>query len=327
MQNSNHVNWIQFLKEAFAELSKYSFVHDLLNTNELRRLGTISFLGAINSVSELTPKNSGSRLAHTIFVSAFAASAAKYLSLPDRNAIVFAALVHDIGHGPFSHSTEMGFKERFGIDHHTIGISTLFSSKNIVSISRKYNIDLDLIFSLTFEKGKFNSFDIINRPINIDTIDGMLRCFGNKYNYFADSIGIDFPYLIENMFFIEDSYHKESDKFWNFKSYIYNNHINSPESIRQDELLRLYILESDIVSETDFRFDDKEFGSKHSRIFSEWLHNYCNRRATPDFGLRHRHFSIIKSAALRSPKDLWQRYKSMKGPGNDRATSEIREYN
>ena len=84
----------------------------LLTTPEMRRLHFIAHAGASRIVTQQTY----TRLEHSLGV--FALTASWY---PDEAALRVAALVHDIGHLPFSHTAE-GLA---GLDHHRIGLAAL----------------------------------------------------------------------------------------------------------------------------------------------------------------------------------------------------------
>jgi HD superfamily phosphohydrolase len=84
----------------------------LLHTKPMQRLGRIGFLGAIDYIK----KGSGrapyrrrhNRLEHSIGVAKLAESYADLVGMQkqDRNEVVAAALLHDVGHGPLSHTLE-----------------------------------------------------------------------------------------------------------------------------------------------------------------------------------------------------------------------------
>ena len=99
-----------------------SLFNTLLETNAFRRLATIRFLGGIEYL--LVPHPNGSRrrhtrLQHSIGVARLALHYADAvgLSLPERDLIGAAALLHDVGHAPLSHSLEQIFLREFQIDH------------------------------------------------------------------------------------------------------------------------------------------------------------------------------------------------------------------
>ena len=80
----------------------------------LRRLARISFLGALDHAPGCTQRPS--RLDHSAGVAALALSAGRAAGLAtgDLRLLTTAALLHDIGHFPLSHTAESAFRARLG---------------------------------------------------------------------------------------------------------------------------------------------------------------------------------------------------------------------
>lgn len=97
-------------------------IAQLAQTEVVARLRKVSFLGAIDHSSWARPAQAylTSRFDHSIGVALLAKSAARRLKLSrrQRDTALAAALLHDVGHGPLSHSLESAFARAFGIDHH-----------------------------------------------------------------------------------------------------------------------------------------------------------------------------------------------------------------
>src|SRR5438309_1926240 len=100
------------------DLDRHQWLLDLLDTPEVQRLRRIHQLG----VSYLTyPGADHSRLAHCLGVMHLMGLAFQYLDREYRDEqisqarapLLAAALLHDVGHGPFSHV----FEPCLGIDH------------------------------------------------------------------------------------------------------------------------------------------------------------------------------------------------------------------
>ncbi len=91
-------------------------VLDLLETLEVQRLSGIRQLGPTYLVF---PGANHSRLEHVLGAGHMACRAAKALDLPEDEAdlLACAALLHDVGHGPFSHTLESILDRSLGIDH------------------------------------------------------------------------------------------------------------------------------------------------------------------------------------------------------------------
>ncbi len=103
-----------------------SIVGALLSTPALRRLAGIRFLGAIDYVrhgsGRAGHRRRHNRLEHSIGVAWLADIYAREAELPHnrRQLLLAAALLHDVGHGPLSHTLEPVFEAEFGINHHVM---------------------------------------------------------------------------------------------------------------------------------------------------------------------------------------------------------------
>ncbi len=98
----------------------------LIATPAFQRLRNIRFLGGIDYARIPAPNGKpGSRrytrYQHSLGVARLALLYAdvRQLGPDERRLIAVAALLHDIGHAPLSHSLEPVFKAEFAIDHHT----------------------------------------------------------------------------------------------------------------------------------------------------------------------------------------------------------------
>jgi len=99
-------------KDKIKAIFKKRFYAELLDTAVFRRLADIRFLGAIDYFIRPTGKRLNqrrhTRLEHTLGVGHLALlySHLAGLSEQQENFVVAAALLHDIGHPPLSHSME-----------------------------------------------------------------------------------------------------------------------------------------------------------------------------------------------------------------------------
>lgn len=89
---------------------------DLLETPEVQRLHNIKQLGFAHLVF---PGAHHTRFEHSLGCSMIASQIADILSLKEqeKKLLTCAAQLHDIGHGPFSHTLESILLQRFGVDH------------------------------------------------------------------------------------------------------------------------------------------------------------------------------------------------------------------
>jgi uncharacterized protein len=91
-------------------------VLDLMETLELQRLNSIRQLGLTYLVF---PGANHSRIEHCLGVAHIAGRMADALGLPreDRELVSAAGLLHDVGHGPYSHTLEHVLSSELAVDH------------------------------------------------------------------------------------------------------------------------------------------------------------------------------------------------------------------
>ncbi len=91
-------------------------IQELLETLEIQRLNSIRQLGLTYLVF---PGANHSRIEHCLGVSWVANEMAKALSLPEdeRKLVQAAGLLHDVGHGPYSHTLEHVLNRELAVDH------------------------------------------------------------------------------------------------------------------------------------------------------------------------------------------------------------------
>lgn len=124
---------------------KESWLLDLINCPEVQRLKYISQLG----LSHFTyPGSTHSRFSHSLGVLHMMQQCLEYLNRDygdyfnngDEDALLAAALLHDIGHGPFSHATESFFGK-----HAARSVQIITGSESAVNkILTEVDVDKDL---------------------------------------------------------------------------------------------------------------------------------------------------------------------------------------
>lgn len=165
--------------------SDEAYLLDLINTPEFQRLRRIRQLG----VSNLTyPGAEHTRFSHSLGVLCFAGRildhlARRYHSHPEilglislhTKTIKAAALLHDTGHGPFSHMIERAYKSTASHERRTVGIITDSTSK-VSEILKQHSIDPDQVRSVidgTFPVRFLR--DIVSSQLDADRMDYLLR--------------------------------------------------------------------------------------------------------------------------------------------------------
>ena len=89
---------------------------DLLSTPEMNKLSHIKQLGLAHLVF---PGAHHTRFEHSLGASHIAGRMAESLSMDDldKDTLQVAAMLHDVGHGPYSHTLEHILADRGGLDH------------------------------------------------------------------------------------------------------------------------------------------------------------------------------------------------------------------
>lgn len=133
---------------------------DLLHTEPLRRLHFVAHGGA----STISTLQSYSRLEHTLGVLALVAH-----FRPEDELLRVAALLHDIGHLPLSHT----FEGLSGLDHHAIGLQ-LLRTDPIRPVLEKHGISAGAVVAAL---GTQPPSPLTNRSglLNLDHLDSYVR--------------------------------------------------------------------------------------------------------------------------------------------------------
>lgn len=278
----------------------------ICETEAFQRLRGISFLGAV----EKTPmycKRRHNRFDHSIGVALLAQHYAVQMdfSETERIRVVIAALLHDIGHAPLSHSLEPLFTEKFGLNHHIATTNILQGNvalgKSLSQTLLKNSIDADWLIDLMAGNDKSKFGRIFSAPINVDTMEAIWR--GGSYfrKQFVH------PIAVLNAF-IQESFTCESvvDRFWQEKNTFYWLMIYSKDGVAADHWARASVWESKttLIAE-DFYLTEKHFLAKYGVNAFE-----CNDPTMVDIKVRT--FEIDTKEEISCYDGLSKRYKVIK---------------
>ncbi len=174
---------------------------DLLETPEVQKLHGIHQLGLAYLVF---PGANHTRLEHSLGVCHFARRMAEELNLPpeERLTVQAAGLLHDLGHGPYSHTLEHVLHSKLGIDHMELTKDIITGKHDSIreyegarhrihEILQKGGLDPQKVADLVTGEGNeehnlemYNGAEpdpkrylgqIIHSPIDADQIDYLLR--------------------------------------------------------------------------------------------------------------------------------------------------------
>lgn len=211
------------------------FFLDLLNRHEMQRLRGVKQLGSANLVF---PGANHTRFEHCLGTYALAGRMAEAIGLNEEDtlAVRTAGLLHDICHGPFSHSTEEVMEDRTGLDHMELArrlikgqVRTyrgrdedLFGgSDSIAEVIAAHGVDpdevcdliayptttpkeanqLDLDGNVSYFPSKDYIHQIIHGPVDADQMDYLVR----DAHYTGVAMGnIDIDRLLDTMRVVND---------------------------------------------------------------------------------------------------------------------------
>ena len=164
---------------------------ELLNSPELQRLSSIKQLGLAHLVF---PGAHHTRLEHSFGAFHMASEIVETLNLStdEQQLIKCAALLHDIGHGPFSHTLESILRSSLNVDHVDLtqklltGEYSIFqddekrfsqTTKTVSEILTSYDIDINIISTMIKggETAKHYLTQVLNSVIDVDQLDYLLR--------------------------------------------------------------------------------------------------------------------------------------------------------
>ncbi|NLN09085.1 MAG: HD domain-containing protein [Methanoculleus thermophilus] len=142
----------------------------LLDSEVVQRLRHISQLGFANLVY---PGANHTRFEHSLGTMHLARLMSQQLGLDDEETklVTTAALLHDVGHGPFSHVTEPVMEEFTGRSHHEI--EHLVREGTIAGILEAEGIDPAEVCAVV--SGEHRLASIIHGSLDVDRMDYLMR--------------------------------------------------------------------------------------------------------------------------------------------------------
>ncbi|MGP6293428.1 HD domain-containing protein [Caldiplasma sukawensis] len=142
----------------------------IIDTAQFQRLHWIRQLGMVFYVY---PGANHTRFEHSIGTMHLAQLAARSLRMKNENEIMLAALLHDIGHYPFSHSFENLFSLKYGT-HEERGKKIIREYLKDVIIDRGF--DFDMLMGILEKREEFSAeSQIISGSLDVDEMDYLIR--------------------------------------------------------------------------------------------------------------------------------------------------------
>ena len=181
---------------------------DIINSPIFQRLRDIKQLGMVHCVY---PTATHSRFSHSIGVMHLANKIANTLKEKDNQwpeqdtdlqNLRMAAILHDVGHFPFSHVCEISKDDELSIELPTFlregheSLSTYLIQNSYINDILEKNHDVELICGLITNRSAYPVLNnIINWELDADRLDYLLR---DSYFTGVRLGGIDYHYLINN---------------------------------------------------------------------------------------------------------------------------------
>jgi uncharacterized protein len=251
-------------------------VASLLSLPSLRRLAGIGFLGAIDYLrhgsGRAGHRRRHNRLEHSVGVARLADIYARDAGLSDdrRRLLLCAALLHDVGHGPLSHTLEPVFSEEFGLDHHNVTRQIVTGDvsigEEIPQILLNAGVRLEEVLALIDGEHDGDVGHLFSSQINLDTLEGINRCraFVAPRPAFGMSERIVRKWAQGNEM-PEDGF----DAFWALKHDVYNLLIGAPRGAAIDAVAQTYMRANiSAFSPEDFFVTEGVLRRRHPMLYA-----------------------------------------------------------
>jgi HD superfamily phosphohydrolase len=143
---------------------------DLLDTPEVQRLRRIKQLG---TVSLVYPSANHTRFEHSLGVYHLACEALSQLGVQGRRKarVEAAAMLHDVGHCPYSHNVEELIYRRTGKYHDDV--HDLIAEGAVGDVLREHDISPESVADLVAGEGRFGQ--IVSGELDVDRMDYLVR--------------------------------------------------------------------------------------------------------------------------------------------------------
>ncbi|MDJ1434413.1 HD domain-containing protein [Halostagnicola sp. A-GB9-2] len=143
---------------------------DLIDTPPLQRLRRIKQLG---TVSLVYPSANHTRFEHSLGVYHLACNALEHLGVEGKQAerVEAAAVLHDVGHGPFSHNLESLTYRRTGRYHDDV--HGLLADGAVGDVLRDHDLEPDNVADLVAGDGRFGQ--LVSGELDVDRMDYLVR--------------------------------------------------------------------------------------------------------------------------------------------------------
>lgn len=263
---------------------KLPLIEELSRTSAVTRLKDISFLGAIDYAIRPAKKTSylTTRFDHSIGVAFLAKIAAEKMNASSYEVSLAAVsgLLHDLGHGPLSHSLESRFVKKFGLNHHTATEKLINGQdSNGIQINQiLYDFQVNPVDVVNVLNGVYKSriTSLFCSSINVDTIEGIYRTAAYKRGFeLKQSPALAVEALVAVLISTPNKQETSTlDCFWALKNEMYLSLIRSEVGVVSDFKAQLYFDEHvDSFRKSDFFMTDSQLKARFKGLFSNLKRN------------------------------------------------------
>ncbi|EMA46127.1 HD domain-containing protein [Halococcus saccharolyticus] len=169
---------------------------ELLDTATVQRLRHVRQLGTVDLVY---PSANHTRFEHSLGVFHLADRALSQLGIEGRQAerVRAAALLHDVGHGPYSHNLEALVHRRTGKFHDDV--DELLSTGEVATILEAHDLDPDRIAGLVAGEGRLGQ--LVSGELDVDRMDYLVR---DAHHTGVPYGTVDHGRLVRELRFVDD---------------------------------------------------------------------------------------------------------------------------
>jgi HD superfamily phosphohydrolase len=168
---------------------------DLVDTPAVQRLRHVKQLGTVQLVY---PSANHTRFEHSLGVYHLASRALDPLGIGGKRAdrIEAAAMLHDVGHGPFSHNLEALTHRRTGKYHDDV--EELLAAGAVGEVLRDHDLDPDRIAAIVAGEGRYAG--LVSGELDVDRMDYLVR---DAYHTGVPYGTIDTERFVRELTFVE----------------------------------------------------------------------------------------------------------------------------
>ncbi len=147
-----------------------SLAEALVDTPAMQRL---RYVRQLSTVQLVYPSANHTRFEHSLGVYHLASRATDRLDVADDLAarLRAAALVHDVGHGPFGHQTEAAIERHLGRHHDEIG--WLLAETELGDVLEEQGLDPDAVAASVDGRGPLG--ELVSGALDVDRMDYLVR--------------------------------------------------------------------------------------------------------------------------------------------------------